>query len=70
MYEFNTRRKCDFHCLSCNTSLFKRSVMNTGIKLYKMSMRMKQLESFKDFNQKLKLLLYHAFYLLNEFFYI
>jgi len=26
IYVYNTRRKCDFHVPSCNTSLFKRSV--------------------------------------------
>jgi len=32
MYEHNTRRKCDLHVLSCNTSLFKRLVINMGIR--------------------------------------
>ena len=42
MYEYNTRRKCDFHDPSCNTTLFKRSVINMGIRLYnKMPTRMK-----------------------------
>ena len=31
MYEYNTRRKCDFHVLSRNMSFFKRRVINTGI---------------------------------------
>jgi len=43
-----------------------------GIRLYnKMSTRIKQLDSFRDFQRKLKLfLLDHPFYSLNEFFYI
>jgi len=52
VYECNTRRKCDFHVPSCNTrtSLFKRSVMNMGIRLYnKMPTRINQLDSFRDF---------------------
>jgi len=34
IHEYNTRRKCDFHVPSCNTSLFKMSVMNMGIRLF------------------------------------
>jgi len=71
-YEYNTRRKCDFHFPSCNTSLFKRSVINMEIRLYdKMPTRIKQLDSFRDFKRKLKsYLLDHPFYSLNELFYI
>jgi len=49
------------------TSLFKRSVMNMGIRLYnEMPIRIKQLDSFRDFKRKLKLfLLDHPFYSLN-----
>jgi hypothetical protein len=73
IYEYNTRRKCDFHVPSCNPSFFKRSVMNMGIRLYnkmpKMPTRIKQLDSFRDFKRKLKLFLRdHHFYSLNEFF--
>ena len=68
MHEYHTRRKCDFHVLGCNTSLFKRSVINMGIKLYnKMPTKIKQFESFRDFKQRIKLyLLDHPFYSLNE----
>jgi hypothetical protein len=34
MNEYNMRRKCEMLVLSCNTSLFKRSVINMGIWLY------------------------------------
>jgi len=34
MNEYNMRRKCDLHVLSCNSSLFKKSVINMGIWLY------------------------------------
>ena len=64
MYEHNMRSKCDFHVLSCNTSLFKKLVINMGIRLYNnMSTKIKQLGSFRDFQQKLKyFLLDHPFY--------
>jgi hypothetical protein len=71
MYEYNTRRKCDFHVPGCSASLLKKSVINMGIRLYnKMPAKTKQLGSFRDFKQKLKwLLLDHPFYSLNGFFY-
>jgi len=54
IFEYNTRRKCDFHVPSCNTSLFKRNVINMGI---------------RDFKRKLKLFLIdHPFYSLNGVF--
>jgi hypothetical protein len=63
-FVYNIRIKCDFYVPSCNTSLFKRSVMNKGIRLYnKMLTRIKQSDSFRDFRRKLKLfLLDHPFY--------
>jgi len=63
------RRKCDFRVLSCNTALFKRSVINMGIRLYnKIPNKIQQLETFRDFKLRMKLfLLDHPFYLLNEF---
>ena len=69
-HEYHTQRKCDFHVLSRNTSIFKKSVINMGITLYnKMPTKIKQLESFRDFKQRIKLhLLGHTFYSLNEFF--
>jgi len=48
---------------------FKRSVINVGIRMYnKMPTKIKQLESFRDFKQRLKLFLLDHFYSLNEFF--
>ena len=68
MCEYNTRRKCDFHVPGCNTSLFKRSVINMGIRMYnKMPARIKQLRSFRDFKQKLKLFTGSFFLIINEF---
>jgi len=69
IYEYNTRRKCDFYVLSCKTSLFKRGAINMRIRLYKMPTEVKKLESFRDFQQKLKLFsLAHPFYSVNGFF--
>jgi len=65
-------RKCDFRVLGCNKSLFKKSVINMGIRLYnKMPTKIKQLESFWDFKQRLKLFLLDCpFYSLSEFLYL
>jgi hypothetical protein len=64
IYEYNTRRKCDFYVPSYNTSLFKRSVMNMGIRLYnEMPTRIKQFDSFRDFKKEIKVFLRdHHFY--------
>jgi hypothetical protein len=72
MNVYNTRRKCDFHVPSCNTSLFKRNVTNMGIRLYsKMPTKIKKLESLRTFKQRLNLfLLDHPFHSLNEFLYL
>ena len=68
VYEYNTRRKCDFHVPSCNTSLFKRSVINRGIRLYnKIPTRIKQLNSFSDIKIKVTFNI-SPFYSLNGFF--
>ena len=65
----NMSRKCDRHILSCNTLLFKKCVINMGIRLYnKMPTKMKNLESSGDFKQRLKLFLLDCpFYSLSEF---
>ena len=41
-------RKCNFNVLHCNISLFKRSVINMGIRLYKMPDKIKW-KGFWDF---------------------
>jgi len=35
IHEHNMRSKYDLHSQFCNTSLFQKSVLNTGDKLYK-----------------------------------
>jgi len=69
MYEYDMRRKCDFHVLRCTTLFFERSVINVGIRMYnKIPTEIKQFESFRDFKQRLKLFLLDYFYSLYEFF--
>jgi hypothetical protein len=44
-------------------------MINVGIRMYnKMQTKIKQLESFRDFKQRLQLFLLGHFYSLNEFF--
>ena len=66
----NTRRKIDLHIQSCRTASYKKSVINTGIKLFNhLPSELKQLHDFKQFRKKLKLLLLNKpLYKLNEYF--
>jgi hypothetical protein len=58
IHEYNTRRKTDRHIKSCRTSLFQKSVTNIGIKLFNhLPSDLKQLQDFKQFRKKLKILL-------------
>jgi hypothetical protein len=70
IHEHNTRRKMDLHIQSCRKSLYKKSVINTGIKLFnQLPLELKQLQDFKQFRKKWKLLLLNkALYTLNEYF--
>jgi hypothetical protein len=69
LYEYNTRRRDDLHVPNCNTSTFKKSVINMGIKLYnRLPLELRKSDGFKDFKHKLKLFLVdHPFYTLIEF---
>jgi hypothetical protein len=50
IYVYNTRRECDYNVPSCNAVLFKRSVINMGIRLYnKILTRIQQLDNLGDF---------------------
>jgi hypothetical protein len=66
--EYDTRKKDDFHVSFCNTSFFKKSVKNMGVKLFnRMPGEITQIEGFKAFRHTLKLfLLNHSFYSLQE----
>jgi hypothetical protein len=59
----------DIHTRSYKTDIYKKSVMNKGIKLYnKIPGYVKELDNYKVFKKHLKLfLLYHAFYSVEEF---
>jgi hypothetical protein len=69
LYEYNTRRKDDFHVPNCKTSTFKKSVINTGIKAYnRLPSELRKSKGFKNFKHKLKLcVLDHPFYSMKEF---
>jgi hypothetical protein len=69
LYDYNTRRKDDYHVTYCNRSIFKKSVMNMGIKSYNsLPLELRKAIEFKDFKHRLKLfLLDHPFYTLQEF---
>ncbi|PNF34312.1 hypothetical protein B7P43_G15814 [Cryptotermes secundus] len=69
LYEYNTRRKDDLHVQQCNTSVFKKSVINVGIKLYNiLPLEVKKSKGCNEFKHKLKLFLFdRPFYTLNEF---
>ena len=62
IYECNMRRKCNFSVLHCDTSLFERSVINMGIRLYNKMPNKIKWKGFWNFKQILKLfLLNHTF---------
>jgi hypothetical protein len=70
IHEHNTRRKIDIHIQSCRTSSYQKSVINIGIKLFNhLPLELKQLQDFKEFRKRLKLLLINkSLYSLNEYF--
>jgi len=53
----------------CNTNLYKKSVINMGIRLYnKVPNNIKKVEEYKPYKRKLKsFLTEHAFYSLEKF---
>jgi len=59
----------DLHIKSHNTNLYKRSVINMGIRLYNnVPMHIKKLEEYKLYKRELKyFLIDHAFYSVEEF---
>jgi hypothetical protein len=59
----------DLHVQYCRKDLFKKSVVNTGIKLYnKVPDNIKHLENCNRFKKELRsFLLKHAFYSVDEF---
>jgi hypothetical protein len=69
IHNYNTWRKLDFHVQHCNTVLFKRSVINMGISLYKkVPNQIKLRKNFNSIRKELKsFLLKYSFYPTDEF---
>jgi hypothetical protein len=63
------RRKDDFYIFQCNTSLYKKSMVNMSIRLHNsLPSELKELGDFKKFKRALKsFLLNNPFYSLSEF---
>ena len=58
----------DIHIQVYSTDLFKRNVINMGIKLYnKLPGYIKETDIYKTFRKELKFLLLHIFYSVKEF---
>ena len=59
----------DPHTQFYNTTLFQKSVLNMGVKLYKyLPSKIKKLDNFNRFRKEVKLaLLKNSFYVLEEF---
>jgi hypothetical protein len=68
-HNHNTQRKFDLHVHYCNTALFRKSVVNMGIKLYnKVPDHIKMRDTSGSFKRDLKsFLLQHSFYSVDEF---
>ena len=66
----NTRWKQDLHIQQCNITLYQKSVMNMGTKLYnKLPIQIKQLDTCKGFKKEVKKFLVHnAVYTIEEFY--
>jgi hypothetical protein len=55
IHDYNTRGKNDLHVQSCRTSIFQKSVVNMGTKLFNhLPVELKQLDNFKQFRKKVK----------------
>ena len=68
IHDYNMRRKSDFYVQICNTSLFMKSVINMGIKLYNNVPNRIKMDSFKVSKLELKYFqLDHSFYAMNTF---
>jgi len=61
----------DLHIKTCNTNLYKKSIINIGIRLCnKVPIHIKKLEEYVPYKRKLKsFLIDHAFYSVEEFLY-
>jgi len=56
IHEHNMTSKYDLHTQFCNTTLFQKSVLNAGDKLYKyLPSKIKKLYNFNHFRKEVKL---------------
>ena len=64
LHDHNTWTNMDLHIKVCNTSLYKKSAINMGIRSYnKVPINIKMLEEYKPYKRELKLFLTdHVFY--------
>jgi len=69
IHDQNTRSNMNLYVKPCNTNLYKKSVINMGIRLYnKVPNNIKKVEEYKPYERKLKSFpTEHAFYSLDEF---
>jgi hypothetical protein len=62
IHNHNMRSKYDLHTHFCNTALFHRSVLNTGIDLYKsLPLNIKKSDNFNCFKKEVKAALLNNF---------
>jgi hypothetical protein len=55
IHKYNTKGKQDLYVQLCNTAHFQKSVINMGIKIHNnLPIRLKRIENFKVFKNKLK----------------
>ena len=69
IHEYNMRSKYNLHTQFCNTTLFQKSVLNMGFKLYNfLPSKIKKLDDFNRFRKEVKsALLNNSFYMTEEF---
>ena len=69
IHNHNTRSKYDLHTHFCKTTLLQKSVLNTGIKLFKhLPVRIKKADSFNCFKKEVTaVLLNNSCYSIEEF---
>ena len=69
IHEHNMRSKYNLHKQFCNTTLFQKSVLNMGFKLYNfLPLKINKLDDFNHFRKEVKLaLLNNSFYMTEEF---
>jgi hypothetical protein len=69
IHDHNTRSKYDLHTHFCKTALLQKSVLNTGIKLFKhLPVRIKKVDNFNCFKKEVTaVILNNSCYSIEEF---